>query len=80
MDLQAAQLGQILADQSRPSAMRMVAQTYRQAADRKGRIWRTVASGFVGILVGSVFVFGYAMTVFLAMRQLLQEVTTSGGL
>jgi type II secretory pathway component PulF len=68
-----------LDDQSRPKVMRMVAQTYRQAADRKGRIWRTIASGVVGILVGGVFVLGYSVTVFQTMIELLQEVALRGG-
>ena len=68
-----------LADQARPGVMRMVAQTYRQAADRKGRMWRSIALAFVGVLVSGVFVLGYAVSVFAALSQLLQNIALSGG-
>ena len=68
-----------LADQTRPGVMRMVAQTYRQSADRKGRMWRSMALAFVGVLVGSLFVLGYAVSVFAAMGQLLHDIALSGG-
>lgn len=63
-----------LDDESRPAALRMVAKTYRRAADRKGRIWRTFVSGAVGVLVGGLVVLGYGMTVFLTMTELLRGI------
>ena len=66
-------------DQSRPAVLRMVADTYRRAAIRQGRIWRTFASGLIGVLVGGFLVLGYATTVFLAMTELLRDVALRGG-
>ena len=65
-------------DQSRPAVTKMVAEIYDRACDRKARIWGTVASATVGILVAGVLVFGYSTTVFLAMTELLRDFALKG--
>jgi type II secretory pathway component PulF len=62
-----------------PKALRFVAQTYRQKAHRQEAIWRFVAPTICGVLIGGTFVFGYALSLFLPVVQLLEDISLPGG-
>ena len=62
-----------------PRILRFVADTYRQNARRQATIWRVVTPAICGVLLGGTFVFGYALSLFLPVVQLLKDVSLPGG-
>lgn len=65
--------------QQMPNELRIVAQTYRQTAQRQEAIWRFVVPSLCGILLGGAFVLCYSLSLFLPIVQLLKDISLPGG-
>ncbi|MFK8113263.1 MAG: hypothetical protein AB8B91_13730 [Rubripirellula sp.] len=68
-----------LAGEPRDRVLRMVAETYRKAADRQSTIWRVAVPAVGGVLLGGAFVFGYGLSLFYPVVALLKDLSIPGG-
>lgn len=68
-----------LGGESRPRALRFVAKVYGLKAERQATVWRVIGPAMIGVFFGSLVVFGYGLSVFLPIIQLLKHVALPGG-
>lgn len=60
---------------SLPGTLNLVAESYRQAADRHREFWRIIAPTVVGAALGGVIVMAYGLAMFLPIVELLYSVS-----
>ena len=65
--------------QPRSRVLRMVADTYSRTARRRASILRVAIPAILGVLVGGVLVFGYGLSFFMPMIELLKEISAAEG-
>lgn len=68
-----------LDNEAMPRVLRLIAQTYRNQAQRQSAIWRIVTPSVCGVLLGGTFVLGYCLSFFLPLVQLLKDISLPTG-
>ena len=65
--------------QPRSRVLSMVADTYSRTARRRASILRVAIPAVLGVLIGGVLVFGYGLSFFMPMIELLKEISAPEG-